>query len=275
MNTPAAQTPPLLDLHDATVVRDGRTVLHALRLRIPAGRHTAILGANGCGKSTLVQLLTRELHPLAHADGTPPVRVFGARLGDVTQLRARLGIVTGRIHQDLLSLPALRVEDAVVAAAYGSIAPVASARVDAALRSAACDALAAMAATHLAGRRYAALSAGEARRVLIARALVHRPEALLLDEPSTGLDVVARAQLLERLRTLAHGGTTLVLVTHHAEELLPEIEHVVLLREGRILAEGPRETMLTDAWLSRTFGAPLRLGCDAAGAPTLQVVQGG
>ncbi|KLJ02581.1 hypothetical protein WQ56_02935 [Luteimonas sp. FCS-9] len=264
----------MLELHDATVVRDGRTVLHALRLRIPAGRHTAILGANGCGKSTLVQLLTRELHALAHPDGTPPVRVFGARLGDVARLRARLGIVTGRIHQDLLSVPALRVDAAVVAAAYGSIAPVAPALVDDALRIAAHEARAAMAAAHLAGRRYATLSAGEARRVLIARALVHRPEALLLDEPSTGLDVVARAQLLDRLRALARGGTTLVLVTHHAEELVPEIGHVVLLREGRVLAEGPRADMLDAGLLSQAFGAPLRLHCDAAGVPALQVAPG-
>jgi len=95
--------------------------------------------------------------------------------------------------------------------------------------------------------------------VLVARALVHRPEALLLDEPTTGLDPVAREHLLGSLRQLARQGVALILVTHHLEEIVPEIEHVVLLREGRIVAEGPRQALLQEDWLSRTFGAPLRV----------------
>jgi len=126
------------------------------------------------------------------------------------------------------------------------------------LHAQALTALQRMQALHLAGRRYATLSAGEARRVLLARALFHDPTALLLDEPSSGLDVVAHARLTAQVGELARAGTTLVLVTHHLEDLIPEIGHVVLLRAGRVLADGPRDAVLTDALLSPAFDAPVR-----------------
>jgi len=257
----------LLELDRATVQRDGVAVLDALDLRIPLGRHTAILGANGSGKSTLIQLLTRELHALAHEDGRAPVQVLGTHRWDVRSLRGRLGIVTQRLHEDLRTLPALTATSVVAGATLGAIADAAAG--DPALRTQACDALQRMQAGHLADRRYATLSAGEGRRVLLARALFHRPAALLLDEPSTGLDVVARARLMALVGDIARSGTTLVLVTHHLEELVPEIGHVVLLRGGRILADGPREAVLTDTLLSQAFDAPLRMRRDADGTLAL------
>ena len=259
--------PLLLQLDGATVRRDGSTVLDALDLVIPPGRHTAILGANGSGKSTLIQLLTRELHALARDDGRPPVRVFGRHRWDVRALRGRLGIVTQRLHEDLRTLPALTATAVVAGATLGAIADAAAE--DPALRAQALDALERMQARHLADRRYVTLSAGEGRRVLLARALFHRPDALLLDEPPTGLDVVARARLMAQIGGIARGGTTLMLVTHHLEELIPEIGHVVLLQGGRILADGPRDAVLTDALLSQAFDAPLRMRRDADGTLAL------
>lgn len=257
----------LLELNRATVRRGDHVALDALDLAIPSGRHTAILGANGSGKSTLMQLLTRKVHPLAHADGRAPVRVLGAHRWDVRSLRGQLGIVTQRLHEDLRTLPSLTAGAVVAGARLGAIADASAA--DPALHARALAALQQMQATHLARRRYATLSAGEARRVLLARALFHAPAALLLDEPSSGLDVVARAQLMTRIGAIARAGTTLVLVTHHLEELVSEIRHVVLLRAGRVLADGPREAVLTDALLSQAFDAPVRIRTDADGTLAL------
>ena len=255
----AAPPAALIELNDARVTRDGRTALAGVQLRIPLGRHTAILGPNGCGKSTFIKLMTRELYPQARADGLPAVRILGAAQWNVREMRSRLGIVSGALHDDLLSLPGLRAEDVVLGAFDAMLAAPDPEAVTATMRLRAQQALQRIGAGDLADREYASLSTGEARRVLIARALVHAPQALLLDEPTAGLDLVARARLLSSLRSLARDGITLVLVTHHLEELIPEIAHVVLLRAGEVFADGPRREVLTGETLSALFDAPVVL----------------
>src|SRR5690606_9848457 len=153
----------------------------------------------------------------------------------------------------------LSVEDAVVTGLFASFVVPPFREVSGEQRAQALEALERTHALHLRGRLYAELSTGEARRVLIARALVNRPQALLLDEPGTGLDLVARGRLLATLRALARQGVTLVLVTHHIEEIVPEIDRVVLMQGGRILVDGPRATVLTADYLSQAFGGPLRV----------------
>lgn len=254
-----AAAPPLIELDRASAVRGQVRVLDQLSLRIDQGQHTALLGPNGCGKSTLIKLLTRELYPLARADAPPPVRLLGQARWQVDRLRSQLGIVTGDFGANLAAMPELSVEDAVVTGLFASFVVPPFREVTAAQRAQAREALERTHALHLRDRVYAELSTGEARRVLIARALVNRPQALLLDEPSTGLDLVARGRLLAALRGLAVQGVTLVLVTHHIEELVPEIGRVVLLRAGRIVADGPREDVLTPQRLSDAFGGPVRV----------------
>lgn len=254
-----AVPPPLIELDHASVMRGQVKVLHALSLRIDAGQHSAILGPNGCGKSSFIKLITRELYPLARASGEAPVKVMGQARWQVDRLRSQLGIVTSDLSVDLADMPGLTVQDAVLSGFFASYVVPSHREVSEAMRERAREALALARALPLLHRPYAELSAGETRRVLIARALVNRPQALLLDEPSTGLDLIARQRLLETMRDLARQGITLVLVTHHIEEIVPEIERVILLRGGRIFADGGREALLTDEKLSAVFDGPVRV----------------
>jgi len=259
-----ASSVPLIELDRACVIRGQVRVLHDLSLRIEQGQHTALLGPNGCGKSSFIKLITRELYPLAHGDGTVAVRVLGQTRWQVDRLRSQLGIVTGALSSNLSDMPGLTVEEAVLTGFFASFVVPAFREVSPEMRERARETLAMTGALPLLQRGYAELSAGETRRVLIARALVHRPQALLLDEPSTGLDLIAREQLIATMRELARQGITLVLVTHHIEEIIPEIERVVMLRGGKILADGPRAELLRDAPLSELFGGPIRV-VDQAG----------
>lgn len=248
---------PLLDIDDASVMRGDRLILDRFSLRIGAGQHTAILGANGAGKSTLVRLITRELYPLAREDGRAPVRVFGRDRWHVSDLRGLLGIVSPSLQHDCTTDATLEVSEAVLSSFFAAQRLGLDHHVTRTMRERANEALHQAGATHLLGRTMTSLSTGEARRVLIARALVHQPRALLLDEPCAGLDMASRRRFLENLRGLARQGTTLLLVTHHVEEILPEIQQVALLRDGRLHKQGAKHDVLTGTLLSETFGMPV------------------
>lgn len=253
---------PVLELVNASVVKDDRPVLDRLTLTIHDHEHTAILGPNGAGKSALVRLLTHEDRPLAPEDKTLPVRVFGSGNWDVFELRSQLGIVSADLHQRFVfgnNEGRVTAEAAVLSAFFASHGILRYGVVTAEMRTRATEALRRMGVSHLAKRRLDEMSSGEARRVLLARALVTSPRALVLDEPTTGLDLIARHGFMERVRQIARDGTTLILITHHIEEIVPEIERVILLREGRVAAVGPKRSVLTAGHLSTLFDAPIAL----------------
>ena len=245
-------TTPLLHIRDASVVRGTRALIDRLSLDLLPGQHTAILGPNGSGKSTLVKLITRQLYPLAGGE----VRVFGQDRWNVTELRSLMGVVSSAMQLDFDAHPPLEAFDCVLSGFFAARGIWKHHKVTDEMRQRAEDAMAQIGATHLKGRDMSTLSTGEARRVLIARALVHRPRALLLDEPCAGLDPASRRGFLEALRAVA-ASATLVLVTHHIEEILPEIDHVVMLKNGRVFREGAKSALLTTDALTALFDMPV------------------
>ncbi|ALC10991.1 ABC transporter ATP-binding protein [Sphingopyxis sp. 113P3] len=254
LNAPAmADDPPLLALAGVRVMADEAVILDLPALTIAAGESCAILGANGSGKSTLVKLVTRELYPAWGAD----VRIFGHQSWNVFELRKRLGIVSSSEQLDFDAEPPLEVLDCVVSGFFASRGLWRHQHHTQEMIDASRAALEEVGASSLVGRSMASLSTGEARRVLIARALAHRPRALLLDEPCAGLDPAARHHFLEMLRSIARGGTTMLLITHHIDEILPEIERIVMLRDGRLLHDGPKANLLTSDRLTDLFGLPV------------------
>jgi iron complex transport system ATP-binding protein len=257
----STKSEPLLELFDASVVLGETRVLDRITLSIPVGEHMAILGPNGAGKSTFIKLLTLQLYPAVEGGAADsPIRVFGQDRWDVFELRSRLGIVSADLHDRFVhgnSNGVLTGLDAVVSGFLATHGVFAHQRVTAGMRGAAMDALERVDATRLAGATLDTMSTGEARRVLIARALVHRPAALVLDEPTRGLDLVSRHHVMERVRAVARQGTTILLVTHHVDEIIPEIARVILLRRGRIARDGAKADVLTSEHLSHAFDAPI------------------
>jgi iron complex transport system ATP-binding protein len=251
---------PILELTDATVVKNDRAVIEGLNLTIRDGEHTAIVGPNGAGKSVLVSLLTHDERPLARGEGVAPVRVFGEANWNVAELRTRLGIVSADLHLHFVagnSEGRIRGEAAVLSAFLSSYGILRYGAVTDEMRARTARALEMVGASHLATRWMDQMSSGEARRVMLARVLVASPRVLVLDEPTTGLDLAARHSFMEQVRRVARSGTTVILITHHIDEIIPEIDRIVLLHEGRIVGDGPKPQLLSADHLSRIFGLPV------------------
>ena len=252
MNRSAAA---LIEMKNVSVIRGENLALDRLSLRIGVGEHVCILGPNGCGKSTLIRTITRENYPLVRDDAS--MTILGQSLWNVSELRSLLGIVS----PDLLAACTTDATglDVVLSGFFSSTrifpnhAPASEHRLRAE------SALARLGVSHLANRAVAQMSSGEAKRTLIARALVHEPQTLLFDEPSNALDISGQVGLRETMRELTCSGLGILLVTHHVAEIIPEIERVVLMGRGRIVADGPKGEVLTGDRLSALFGVPVKV----------------
>jgi iron complex transport system ATP-binding protein len=245
-----------LELEHVNVARGDKVVLHDVNLRVDAGEHIAILGPNGCGKSTLIKTMTCELYPIAEPETR--VSIFGRERWDLTELKKRLGVVS----PELPGKPTLKTtgRDAVLTGFFSSSTLWPNLEVTEAMRTRADEVLELVGATAIAEKVVGEMSAGEQRRVMIGRALVGSgADMLLLDEPSNALDLAAQQDLRTMLRRLAQQGTGILLITHHIADILPEIDRVILMRGGRIVADGSKEKLLKAEVLSELFGTGVRV----------------
>lgn len=220
-------------------------------------RAIALLGPNGSGKSTFVKLVTREMLPL-HRD-EPPVFFKGRDRATLAEVKRSLGVVSSTMQEQMtVHLP---VVDIVAGGLFGALGiPQAVAAPDAdGARDRALATMGLLGIADLAARDAMTLSTGQARRALIARALVHDPEALVFDEPCTGLDPEGMFYVRRSMRALAQAGKSIVLVTHYPEDVIPEIARLVLVKDGAVFADGPKERLLSDDTMSALFDVPLRV----------------
>jgi iron complex transport system ATP-binding protein len=241
--------PPLIELCNVSIMRGEQVVIRDMNLRIEVGEHVAILGPNGCGKSTLVRTLAREFYPLQRLGSS--MRLFGQEVWNVFELWSLLGIVSNHFPTPSRSLTG---RELVIGSFFSSVGVWPHHHVTREMEDRADAALVQIEATHLANRDFEELSSGETRRILIARALVHRPKALLLDEPTTSLDLAAQHDLREAMRTLAQSGIAILLVTHHLSDIIPEIDRIIMMKDGHIIADGPRTELLAKQPIENLFG---------------------
>jgi iron complex transport system ATP-binding protein len=252
----APARPPIVEFKHVSVDHGAFRALDDITLAIHAGEHTAIVGPNGSGKSTLLKVLTRECYPRL-LEPPPEVRILGQEAWRLFDLRAALGIVTNELVEKCMKPYPLR--ETVLSGFFGSIGVWPNHVVTSAMEEKAREVMERLEIADLAEREMTAMSSGEQRRAVIARALVHDPRALVLDEPTNSLDIHSTRELRRTLRRLAQAGITIVLVTHHLPDIIPEIGRVVALKRGRILADGPKAQILRAETLSAIFDTPVEV----------------
>jgi iron complex transport system ATP-binding protein len=246
---------PFFEVKNANVWREDVLALHQLNFKLEADESVAILGANGAGKSSLLKLMTGEVRTEANPGSY--CKLFGEELWCLEELRHRMGLV---MPEEVSRFDPEEVAADVVHSAFrGAYGRTGDMRFKADEKQKAQKAMENAGVGKLSKRLFGQLSSGEKRRFLIARALVHEPEILVLDEPSTALDFAARLAMLEHLRSIANSTGSIVLVTHDPGEVIPEINRVILLQAGRVIADGAKKQVLTSASLSELYGMHLKL----------------
>ena len=233
----------------------GHAVIHDLCLQLRIGESTTILGANGAGKSTIVNLINRNLYPLVKPDSH--LKLFGHRTINIWQLRSSLGLASSDLETRFS--PQIRARELILSGFFGSTRlgrdqipnPQQLAKSESLVKQLNLDAFAM--------QPFGELSDGQRRRLMIARALIHNPKVLVLDEPCRALDLKACHQLLEIMRNLCQQGTTLLVITHRIDTIIPEMNRVLFVQQGRLCADGTPTQLLQDHKLSELFDTPLRV----------------
>ncbi len=246
---------PLIELHDAVVRREGKEILRIGDFTLGQGENIALIGPNGAGKSTFIHLITREAFPL-HRD-IPPVLFKGKALVTLEEVKKCLGIVSSTMQDQItVHLPVIEV---VYGGLYGALGVPQRHKMSEKGTQKAQQALDFLGIGDLANRDVMTLSSGQARRVLIARAIIHNPEVLVFDEPTTALDPEGMYFVRKAMRDLVAAGKSIILVTHYPEDIIPEIKRVVMIKEGQIYQDLPKEQALTTDCVSDLFEVPLKI----------------
>lgn len=254
--TGAQQSPPLVEFKNVSVVRDGHRLLDSVSLTIREGENIALLGPNGAGKSSLIRTITREYYP-SYRGPDVTFRFRGRDRWDAFGLRSHIGIVSGDLQHTFTR--GISGREVVLSGFFSSVGLFLSHEVTPGMEQKTDEILEFLGVAHLADRPMTEISSGEARRLLIGRALVHDPGTLLLDEPTNSLDLHALHIFRKTLRKIARSGTGIILVTHNLHDIIPEISRVILMRDGAIQEDGPKADVLTDEAIGGLFSVPVHV----------------
>jgi len=256
----SSENPKIAEFKNIYVSYGEGDVLRGIDLDVGELEHTAILGANGSGKSTLIKLFSNDIYPRVRPDSSK--KMFGKERWSIFELKRLVGIVTNNFHYYMEhTAPNISCFEAVISSFHSSIGIFESQEYDDIMRNGAQRAIERVGIAHLSQKPLCEMSTGELRKCLIARALALEPKALLLDEPTVGLDIKAQIEFLEMVRELSKE-KTIILITHHIEEIFPEIKKVLLLKSGKIFKYGTKKEVMTSQNLSETFGVSVELGLD-------------
>ncbi len=249
--------PPLIEIRNATIYRGSTRVFDGFDLTIEQHEQVAILGPNGSGKTTLLKVVNREIYPVLQEDSS--VHILGRSRWNVWELRSHIGVVSHDLQTKYRE--SISGFDVVLSGYLSSVGihGFLAGRISDAQKKTARQVMQDLGVDSLADTPLKNMSTGQQRRCLLGRALVHDPDTLILDEPTAGLDLSASFDYLVRIRDLVASGKNIVLVTHLLNEIPPDIERIVLLREGSIVADGPKEEVLTVENLQTTYGTAIKL----------------
>ncbi|WP_321419123.1 ATP-binding cassette domain-containing protein [uncultured Methanomethylovorans sp.] len=251
-----SDTGHLIDFRNITVTRSGKKLLDSISLQIGVAENVAIIGPNGSGKSSLIKTITREYRPLVNSPSVA-CRIMGKERWDIFDLQNLLGIVSGDLQHEYTR--DIYGYEAVLSGFFSSIGVYKNHRVTYEMKCIVQTVMDFLEISHLQDKSISQMSTGEARRILIARALVHDPLALVLDEPTNSLDLYGLHKFREVMRRIAAVGKSIILVTHNLQDIIPEIERVILFKDGSIFMDGPKEQILTSSNLSLLFGLPVEV----------------
>jgi ABC-type molybdenum transport system, ATPase component/photorepair protein PhrA len=245
----------LIDFNNVTVIKDGHPILDSVSLSVAANENIAIIGPNGSGKSSLIKVMTREYYPVADATELR-MNVLGEEIWNIFDLRKQMGIITTDLQNSCLRDST--VLEIVLSGFFSSIGIYDDLfDVTIEMKATAIEILKFLGIGHLAHKKMTKISSGEARKALIARALVHDPKALVLDEPTNSLDMKSVFQFRKTISAIANLGKNIILVTHDLSDIIPEISRVILIKNGKIFADGKKEDILTNENLSALFEVPV------------------
>lgn len=245
----------MIELKNIEAYRGKTQVFKNLSFTVASGECVAIIGPNGSGKSTLLKLLSREIYPVANEQSK--LLLFGETHINIWQLREKMGFVSSDFHARFEVLDSAL--DVVISAFFGAVGLRKNHNPTTSQKTIALETMEKLDITSLQDQPFYYLSSGQQRRVLLARALVHQPKVLIFDEPTNNLDISSSVQLLNDMRSLAKQGISIILVTHHIQEIIPEINRVIGLQNGDVIFDQEKSHALNQEKISALFGTQLHL----------------